>query len=361
MTLDELRTELAAVDRQIFELVARRQTLSSEIGKAKRALGRMPRDYRQEKDVVQRGRKLAEELSFSPDLAEKLLLLLIDSSLTVQEQDRVAASASGGGQRALVIGGAGKMGRWFVRFLTSQGYAVEVADPSGEVPGVPCVADWSDLELTHDLIVIAAPLAISNDILLGLAERKPAGVVFDVGSLKSPVRSGLEAAAAAGVKVTSIHPMFGPDTEMLSGRHVIFVDVGNADATDVARELFASTMAIQVDMDLENHDRAMAYVLGLSHALNIAFFTALCDSGESAPRLAEISSTTFESQLGVARAVAGENPGLYYEIQALNDYGSESLSALLLAVERVRSVVRAGDAGAFAGLMERGRQYLASR
>ncbi len=161
--------------------------------------------------------------------------------------------------------------------------------------------------------------------------------------------------------MTSVHPMFGPDTELLSGRHVIFVDVGDPEATRAARELFASTMATLVEMDLESHDRLIAYVLGLSHALNIAFFTALAESGEAAPRLATLSSTTFDAQLKVAARVADENPDLYFEIQRLNDYGTESLAALLLAVERLRSVVRAGDAAGFRALMERGRAYLERR
>ena len=42
----------------------------------------------------------------------------------------------------------------------------------------------------------------------------------------------------------------------------------------------------------------------------------------------------------------------------MNDYGTESLSALLYAVERIRSVVRAGDESGFAALMGRGRDYL---
>ena len=83
--------------------------------------------------------------------------------------------------------------------------------------------------------------------------------------------------------------MFGPDTELLSGRHVIFVDLGHAGALESARELFAHTMAEQVVMSLDDHDRLIAYVLGLSHALNIAFFTALAESGEAAPRLARMS------------------------------------------------------------------------
>ena len=92
-------------------------------------------------------------------------------------------------------------------------------------------------------------------------------------------------------------------------------------------------MADLVVMGLDEHDRLIAFVLGLSHALNIAFFTALAESGEAAPRLARMSSTTFDAQLDVATRVAAENPDLYFEIQSLNDYGVESLNALQAAVE----------------------------
>jgi chorismate mutase/prephenate dehydrogenase len=245
--------------------------------------------------------------------------------------------------------------------LSSQDFFVEVADPHGEVEGVPSHADWRSLELDHELIVIAAPLLTTNDILLELARRPPRGVVFDIGSLKSPIRQGLRALRDAGGRVTSVHPMFGATAELLSSRHVVFVDVGDVDATAAAKALFAPTMACLVDMDLESHDRLIAYVLGLSHALNLAFLSALAGSGEAARRLAKLSSTTFEAQLGVARRVASENPHLYYEIQALNDYGSESLAALLAAVERIRSVVRAGDQRGFVQLMEQCDAYLSTR
>jgi chorismate mutase / prephenate dehydrogenase len=361
MDLEALRTELAAVDQQLLELIARRQELATEIGRIKLAAGIPTRDYSQERVVIQRARDAAGAHGLSPDLGEELMLMLIRTSLTAQEQDRVATHSGGTGKRVLIIGGSGNMGRWFVRFLASQDYRVEVADPAGAVTGFPHHRDWREVELDHDIIVVAAPMPVSSEILHELAVLRPPGVVFDVGSLKSPLRSGLLALVAAGVKVTSMHPMFGPGTELLSGRHIVFIDLGVPEATDAARQLFASTMAIQVDMDLESHDRLIAYVLGLSHALNIAFFTALAESGEAAPRLAQMSSTTFDAQLEVATRVASENPRLYFEIQALNDYGTESLSALLYAIERVRSVVRAGDEQGFTALMERGRAYLQAR
>src|SRR5690606_30723908 len=128
---------------------------------------------------------------------------------------------------------------------------------------------------------------------------RPAGLIMDIGSLKTPLRGALAALVERGCRVTSIHPMFGPDTQLLSGRHVVFVDVGVAQATAEARALFASTMADQIEMTLEDHDRLIAFVLGLSHALNLVFFTALSNSGELVPRLQKLSSTTFDAQLRV--------------------------------------------------------------
>jgi chorismate mutase/prephenate dehydrogenase len=361
MTLDELRVRLNALDKQLLELVAQRQTVVAEIGRVKLDTGTGTRDFKREREVLMRARENAAAVGVSPDLGAALLQLLIRGSLTSQEQARVAAQGRGSGRSALLIGGAGKMGRWFAGFLSSQGFRVDIADPAGAVSGYLHIADWRKTELDHDLIVVTAPIKLSNLILGELAARKPRGIVFDIGSLKTPLRQGLKDLQAAGCNVTSIHPMFGPDTELLSGRHVLFIDLGSKTALREAQDLFASTMAQQVVMSLDEHDRLVAYVLGLSHALNIAFFTALAESGETAPRLAAMSSTTYDAQADIAERVSQESPELYFEIQSLNDYGRESLQALRTAVERICTAVSRNDLQDFSTMMSQGREYLAGR
>src|SRR5438105_2896439 len=247
--LDALRAELGQIDRDILALVARRQAVAQKIGQVKRDIGMPTRDFRQERDVVERARAAAVAHGLPPTLGEELVLALIRGSLTVQEKDTVAASGEGSGRRAIVIGGAGHMGRWFVRYLAAQGFDVEIADPNDGPAGVHNVRDWRGAKLDHELVVIAAPMTATAKILEDMAAAPPSGVVFDVGSLKSPLRASLRALAAAGAQVTSVHPMFGPDTELLSGRHVIFVDVGAPKATAAARALFEPTMATLVEMD----------------------------------------------------------------------------------------------------------------
>lgn len=360
MTLEELRARLSDVDRQIVELIAERQKMVGDIGRQKQSAGAATRDFAREKDVIDMGRAQAESLGLDPDLIESVLTTLIRSSLQHQEQNRVIAEGKGDGRTVLVIGGGGQMGGWFANFFRTQGFTVSIADPGvDDAPGQ--FNRWVDAGVDYDVIVVAAPLAVSGRILAQLAVLRPRGLVFDIGSLKTPLVDGLKELEASGCRVTSLHPMFGPGTRLLSGRHLIFCDVGCPDATAAARELFASTMAEQLEMSLDEHDRLIAYVLGLSHALNIAFFTALMDSGEAAPELARMSSTTFDSQLLVAQGVANDNPHLYFEIQNLNKFGLGPLDALEDAAKRIRELVVNGDEDGFVQLMERGREYFELR
>src|SRR3989304_668225 len=110
------------------------------------------------------------------------MLVLIRSALAVQERDELRTTAGGTGKRALVVGGAGKMGRWFVHFLASQGFEVEVADPNAPPGDLKRFGDWRDADLSHDLIVVAAPLLTTNEILLEMARDPPKGLGFGIGS-----------------------------------------------------------------------------------------------------------------------------------------------------------------------------------
>ncbi len=360
MSLEDLRNNLSAVDRQIVELIAERQHIVSEVGRRKRTAGAATRDYAREKDVIDMGRSQAGQLGVDPDLVESILATLIRSSLATQERDRIIAEGKGDGRQVLVIGGNGKMGGWFAEFFATQGFATTIADPTVE-DGPGRFQKWSDAGVDYDVIVVAAPLAVSGRILAQLAVLKPPGLVFDIGSLKTPLIDGLRELHNAGCRVTSVHPMYGPDTRLLSGRHLIFCDVGSSEATSAAKELFAATMVEHLDMGLDDHDRLIAYVLGLAHALNIAFFTALAESGEAAPKLARMSSTTFDSQLLVSEVVAQDNPHLYFEIQHLNKFGLDPLDALLDAARRIRELVASGDENGFVDLMQKGRDYLVLR
>jgi prephenate dehydrogenase len=108
-------------------------------------------------------------------------------------------------------------------------------------------------------------------------------------------------------------------------------------------------------LDLGGHDREVPHHL-VAH-LGDTLLEVLVDR----PRLARLSSTTFDAQLEVATRVAAENPELYYEIQSLNAYGEDAIGALKAAVDRLARAVHEHDEGSFVDMMLRGREYLMVR
>jgi chorismate mutase / prephenate dehydrogenase len=359
--LAQLRDQLDRVDAELIALAARRQEIVSTIGQLKQGVGRQVRDFRREREVLDHVRQRAGETGLDPDLAEDLLKRLIDASLARQEQERGRRSGRGRGQRALVIGGAGRLGGWLADFLDNQGYRVLLADPVlSPDPDQGHFADWRIVEGTVDLVVVACPIAVSAAVIRELAERGQTGLVLEVASVKSGLIDTLRDAAASGLRICAVHPMFGPDTRLLAGRNVLLMDVGSREAVDQASALFADTMAEIHQIEIERHDRLMAMVLGLSHALNIAFFSALADSGLAAAELDAAASTTFARQLAIARDVAAENPALYFEIQSLNAHGQWSRELLNSAVKALSSAVDEGNQDAFVQAMLAGRDYLES-
>jgi len=355
--IEQLRDKLDEIDEQIIQLLAERQMNVDAIGREKLITKKATRDYAREKQLLTHARNLAQKHGLEPDLINELFSVIIRASLEKQENQKVASSTLGSNKTALVIGGNGAMGRWFVQFLQSQGFMVHISDPNTQDNAAKNIGDFRQQALDYDFIIVAAPLAASAKILEELAQMKPEGIIMDVGSIKSPLKRPLRQLTDAGCQVVSIHPMFGPDTRLLSGKHIIFIDIDGRGSLTQAQALFEPTMARAITMKLEDHDRLIAYVLGLSHAINLAFLTVLAESGEAADTLAQLSSTTFDAQLNIASRVVHENPYLYFEIQHLNHYNLGTLHALEDTIARLIDMIRNNQADAFTELMTHARAW----
>ena len=356
--LDILRNNLDKIDEQIIGLLAERQMNVDAIGSVKLNTKSPTRDYQREKQVIDNIVNYAKEKNVDQEIAKQIFSLIIKTSLEKQENQKINTSAYGSKKSALIIGGSGKMGQWFAQFLSNQGFRVDISDVNFDNADN---IDYQNAELDYDFIIVAAPIAASAQILQNLAKLKPTGIVLDIGSIKSPLKLPLMQLVDAGCKVVSIHPMFGPDLRLLSNKHVIFIDLGDSQSVKKVKQLFQPTMVEQIDMQLEDHDRIIAYILGLSHVINIAFMSVISESGEAAETLSKLSSTTFDAQLSIGKNVVAENPHLYFEIQKLNNYSQSTLNALGDAVQRIITVVNNNQEQAFVNIMTKASKYIQSR
>ena len=350
--MEELREKIARLDRELLERAAERVELARQLGQWKRAHGLPTVDFVQERTVIERARAIAADLALDASLAEDLVARLVRASVSVQDEERLRLSALGAGRTAVVAGGAGRMGRWLDRFLSSQGYATGVLDPA---------ADPAENHLARaalggaDLVVCSTPPATTAVLYDHWCAAPPPGVIVDVASIKTPLVEPIRRLQRAGGRVASIHPMFGPRIELLRDADVVICDTGDADAAAVVEQLFSPTTAKLVRLPLEEHDRIMADLLSLAHGAAIAFALALPEAEHV------VRSTTFRMLETLAGAVVRESADVYYEIQAMNPHSQAALGRLRAALERVADAVERRDSAAFRGLMDEGRRRTPGR
>ncbi len=344
MGIETLREDIAELDREIMDLIGKRIAVAKKIGTWKNVHGKPIRDVRVEAEVIERYIGMGDKHSISARTSKEVAQALIREAVDVQ----AALPRRAVGKRILIIGGNGKMGMWLNRFLSDNGHEVEPLDVGG--PSV------TEAIKGKDVVIISTPISTVGGILEELVSTGTDSLVFDISSLKSPFMNKLKD-MAQNMKVCSLHPMFGPNIPSLYDRNILICDCGDTEAMKTAMELFDGHGANMIRLPLDQHDRRMSYVLGMSHAINIAFSTSLADSGLSYKELKEVGSTTFRKMIEGSEEVARENPLLYYEIQNLNDNAEVTWARFMEAVDKVKEASLTDSPESFVKIMEKGRVY----
>jgi chorismate mutase / prephenate dehydrogenase len=312
-----LREEIAEVDREIIGLVERRLDLAGQVGLEKKILARPLRDPRAEEVVQARLVAEAAKRGISPSFGEGLARLLIEESLRRQEKVRPSVSPH---QRVLVVGGAGRMGQWLCRYFRSHGWDVVVNDIAGPLDGFPFEPDLAKGVREADVIAVSVPMSASAEVLRSIALLKPKALLFDVCSLKAPVERELRAMSRSGLRIASVHPLFGPTFWPLSSGSITFSDCGNSKAVLEARERFRASGASLVGISLDHHDESMAYLLGLSQLCLLTFARCVAESPFDLAGLKGPAGTTFSRLSTAAARLLADPPTLLRDIQALNPH-----------------------------------------
>ena len=88
MSLDELRTEIRAIDREIVELIAQRTYVAESIAAVKRQRGMPTTDESQEAAVMERAGENAEQFDVDANLVKAIFRLLIELNKVEQRESR---------------------------------------------------------------------------------------------------------------------------------------------------------------------------------------------------------------------------------------------------------------------------------
>jgi chorismate mutase/prephenate dehydrogenase len=313
------------------------------------------RDRSREKDVITQFAKKAKLLGVGARLANDVARILISDSVSIQE---AGTELTLKGKTALVVGGAGRMGEWFCRFLSNRGAEVAIWDPRGRLRGYESLKTMEWAAASSDMVVIASPLGVAPSELEMVLDSSPAGLVFDLCSVKSHIASQLKEAADNGVLITSIHPMFGPKACSPKGKNVVICDCGSQEADDRVSQLFLSAGSHVSHTSLDTHDELMAYVLGLSHLCSLVFAGTIRASGRDIAQLKMVQGPSFERMSRMARELSNESKRVYHDIQALNPNTRKIVSSMEQVLRELRKASLDADPVRFAAIMRSDREYL---
>ena len=178
-------------------------------------------------------------------------------------------------QKMLVIGGAGKMGRWMAEFFMPY-FEVSIHDISDETAKVAQSINVDKLDTLegldgYDILLFSLPIGVSEEVIRNVApDISGDAMVIDLSSVKRGVSKVMLDHLPEGCEAIGLHPMFSPRTRSIKGQNVILVPVRGTQGLEMLKSIFNEREACTTIMDTDVHDRHMAVVQSLTHFILIA-------------------------------------------------------------------------------------------
>jgi prephenate dehydrogenase len=246
--------------------------------------------------------------------------------------------------RIAIIGGAGKMGRWFTRYFASQGHKIVISGVKldklkafAREANVAFADNNAKAVKDADIAIISVPIPATAKLIREVAPNLRKGtVIAEIASLKFGIIEALVEASRLGVIPLSLHPLFGPGAQKLKENKIVVVPVLNSAAEiKLAKRLFQEAEIVVADAD--EHDRIMALTISLPYFMNIAFASTLGE--EDISKLKKFGGTTFAFQLTLTESVMNEDPALNASIQMHSEYAIKYIEAFLSKAENLRKII----------------------
>ena len=224
--------------------------------------------------------------------------------------------------RVAIIGGSGRMGRWFASFLLKDGKEVVITgrneskllDAKQEL-GVE-VATNAEAVKRADVILVSVPIDNFEPVVQELQPYiNPKQVVIDITSIKVFPVEIMHKYIKTGLTLGT-HPMFGPGAKSMAKQNFILTPTNEEERAlaQRVREYLLVRGARVTLMTPQEHDEMMAVILGLSHFIAIVSADTLLSLGGLKQR-DTISGTTYKLLLTLVESVLSEDPDFYAALQ----------------------------------------------
>ena len=225
--------------------------------------------------------------------------------------------------RVAIIGGSGKMGRWFANFLLKEGKEVIITGrneskllEAKRQLGVEATTNNVEAVKSADAVLLSVPI----DNFEGVVEQvspymRPEQVIIDITSIKVVPVETMHKHIKAGL-ILGTHPVFGPGAESVANHDFVLTPTNEGESS-LAQKVrgYLETRGAKVTlMTPQEHDEIMAIILGLAHFIAIVSADTLL-SFDKLKQIGTISGITYKVLLTLVESVISEDPELYASLQ----------------------------------------------
>ncbi|MFC1981000.1 prephenate dehydrogenase [Chloroflexota bacterium] len=221
-----------------------------------------------------------------------------------------------------IIGGSGKMGRWFARFLKEDGKEVVITgrnekkmEEAGRQLGVG-IASNIEAVTGADAVLLSVPIESFEEVVRQISPCiQPGQVVIDMTSIKVFPVETMHKHLGTGL-VLGAHSLFGPGAERIANQNFVLTPTNGEEESlaQKVRDYLEARGARVILMSPQEHDEMMTVILGLSHFIAIVSADTLL-SNERLKQIESVGGITYKVLLTLVESVITEDPELYASLQ----------------------------------------------
>ncbi|EGV05029.1 chorismate mutase [Haemophilus pittmaniae HK 85] len=346
--LNDLRAEIDATDRELLQLLAKRLELVAQVGDVKHRHGLPVYVPERESQMLAARRLEAEKMGISGDLIEDILRRIMRESYHSENQFGFK-TVNPHIKKIVIVGGYGKMGQLFARYLRASGYPISILDRE----------DWDVAEaiLTNaDVVIVSVPIANTLKTIERLKSYLTKNMLLaDLTSVKrEPLAKMLEVHQGP---VLGLHPMFGPDIPSMAKQVVVRCDGRDAEQYQWLLAQIEIWGAKIYQTDAAEHDHNMTYVQALRHFATFANGLHLSKQPVNLANLLALSSPIYRLELAMIGRLFAQDAALYADIIMDKPENLQVIESLKQSYEEALAFFEKGDKDGFINAFEEVRAW----
>ncbi len=234
-----------------------------------------------------------------------------------------------------IIGGRGRMGRFFQEQLSLAGHEVSILEND----------DWAQADrlLGHaELVLVGVPIEWTEGVIAQAAPYLPStAALCDITSVKTlPVQAMLSHHCGP---VMGLHPMFGPSITSFFAQKVVITPGRNDEAFQWLIDLIKSQGGETIICTPEEHDRLMVVVQAIRQFSRFGLGVYLAEAQIDLDKSMSMSTPSYRTEIDIVKRLFAQSPQLCVDIMLACEERNQAIAELAKTYTRLADLIAQKD------------------